>query len=138
MTIYDFVSSLEVGGKPVVWSNNPLTKGQIDASAGRPYIRVIELPESIYRHLHGHVDVIAVTYDVQIFQSPDSSSRVPNRTDAMDLFFALSDAPKEITEDAYGQPVIDCSRSVSRRPAFDRQTGGLFGFVRLRMLVPRA
>jgi len=136
-TLYDYIAGLSVGGDSVVWSNNPLTKSQIDSANGNPYIYVRELGEKPAGALYGNVDVLEQTIDVHIYQAPTQTSEVPNRDDAMGLYFDLHDAVNHVDAGIYNQPLIAIHKATSMPPKYDEDTGGVFGVVRFRLLFPR-
>lgn len=136
-TLYDYIASLKVDGSPVVWSNRPLTKSEIDSAAGKPYIRVDEVGEGIDTEIYGHVNVMSATVDVFLYQAPASSSVMPNRSNIMKLYFELFDSVKSVDSWIYGQPLIHMQSDFSMPPKYDEDTGGLFGMVRFRLLFPR-
>jgi hypothetical protein len=136
-SLYDYVASLKVGSHPVVWSNRPLTKGEVDASAGRPYVRVEEVGQRIDVELYGYVEVVEVTVDVFLYQAPSGSSVMPNRSSITKLFFDVCDAVHHVDSWTYGQPLIDMFRDFTMAPNYDDDTGGLLGLVRFRLLTPR-
>jgi hypothetical protein len=81
--------------------------------------------------------VIDSIVDVQIHQPPTDKTKVPNANLAMRLYFDLQDAPKYVNAVAYGQPLIDMHREFGQQPRFSKESGGLFGMVRFRLLYPR-
>ena len=137
MTLYDYISSLTVGGSPLVWSSSPLTQSQVDAAAGKPYVRVEELPELVHTALYGKEMVLRQDIDVRIFQSSLNDGRTPVRHTAMKLYFDLFDAEKYVNKAIYGQPLIAIHASFGLPPNFDKNSAGLAGMVRYRLLFPR-
>lgn len=135
-TLYDYLAGIDVGGSPLAWSNLPLTKSQIDAAGGRPYVRVEELTESAVSKLYNDVDIIQAYVDVLTYQAP-ANGLVPDRAMAMKLHFDLYDAPKNVDSWIYGQPLIDMHRELAFPPRYDDDSGGLAGMIRFRLLFPR-
>jgi len=136
-TLYDYIAGLNVGGNPVVWSNNPLTKSQIDLANGSPYVYVRELGERPANPIYGNIDVLEQSVDVHIYQAPGQSGEVPNRNEAMGLYFDLHDAVSNVDEGIYNQPLIAIHKGTSMPPKYDEETGGIFGVIRFRLLFPR-
>lgn len=136
-TLYNYLAGLSVDGNPLIWSFKPLTKSQIDASSRRPYVRVDELGENPTQPLYGNQDVIQQTVDILIYQSPTLNGTMPNRNDAMKLYFDIMDAVNNVDEWTYGQPLIAMHREVSLPPVYDEDSGGLAGMIRFRLLFPR-
>jgi len=136
-TLYDYIASLEVNGEPVVWSNVPLSKSELDAAGRRPYIYVTEKTESSFKPLYDNVDVIQLFVNAHIFQPPDDVGSYPDKSDAMQLYFDLYEAPKHVDAWTYGQPLIDMFRDVAQPPIADEDTYGLYGHIRFRLLFPR-
>lgn len=135
-TLYDYLAGLDVDGSPLVWSDKPLTKSQIDAANGNPYVRVVELTESTRWPLYNDVDIIQAYVDVLTYQAPDGGV-TPDRAAAMKLHFDLYDAPKNVDAWIYGQPLIDMHRELAFPPRYDDDSGGLSGMIRFRLLFPR-
>lgn len=136
-TLYDYIASLKVDNKPVVWSDRPLTKSQLDASGGRPYIRVEEIGEPSVVELYGNIDVIAATVDVTLYQAPEKTSLMPNKNMIAKLYFDLHDATKTVNSWTYNQPLIAIHRDFGIAPVYDEDTGGLMALLRFRLLFPR-
>lgn len=137
MTLYDYLGSLVVGGSPLVWSSNPLTQSQVDAASGKPYVRVEEMDEIIEEELYGKQNVLAQYIDVYLFQASLKNGSTPVRHTAMKLYFDLFDAPKHVNKHIYGQPLISLDVDVGLPPNFDKDSAGLAGMVRFRLLFPR-
>ena len=135
-TLYDYLAGLDVGGSPLVWSDRPLSKSQIDAANGRPYARVEELTESALWKLYGDVDIIQAYVDVLTYQAP-SDGVTPDKAMATKLHFDLYNAPKNVDSWVYGQPLIDMHRDLAFPPRYDDESGGLAGMIRFRLLFPR-
>lgn len=136
-TLYSYLAGLSVDGNPLVWSFKPLTKSQIDAAAGRPYVRVEELDEIPVGRMYSNQDILQQTVDVLIYQAPTSDGTMPSRNDAMKLYFDLWDAASAVDEWTFNQPLIAMHREVSLPPAYDEDSGGLAGMIRFRLLFPR-
>lgn len=136
-TLYDYIASLSVGGGPLIWSNNPLLKSQVDLADGNPYVFVKEMMENPVGTVYGNVDVLEQVVDAHIYQSPTKTGNVPNRNDAMKLYFDLHDAVNNVDQAIYNQPLISIHRQASIPPKYDTDTGGIFGLVRFRLLFPR-
>lgn len=136
-TLYDYVAGLTVDGSSLVWSDKPLQKSQIDSANGNPYVYVRELDERPIRRMYGNVNVLHEYVDLQIFQAPDFEGRAPSRHDAMQLYFDILDAPNNVDEWIYGQPLIAMHHEFSMPPTYDDDSGGLSGIVRFRLLFPR-
>lgn len=136
-TLYDYVASLRVDGQPVVWSFKPLSKSQIDSSAGRPYLRIEEMGEVPVENMYGYVDVIESTIDVMIYQAAESNGTTPDRAKAMALYFDLHRAPSIVTDWVYGQQLIAMHRDLALPPNYDEDSNGLGGMIRFRLLFPR-
>jgi len=137
VTLYDYLGSLTVGGSNLIWSFSPLTQSQVDAAAGKPYVRVEEMEETIEEELYRHQIVIGQYVDVYIFQASLSNGTTPVRHTAMKLYFDLFNAPKYVNKHIYGQPLIACNVDVGLPPNFDKDSAGLAGMVRFRLLFPR-
>jgi hypothetical protein len=137
VTLYDYLGSLVVGTSPLVWSLIPLTQSQIDSAGGRPYVRVEEMDEIISEDLYGKQIIIEQYIDVYLFQSSLLNGSTPIRHQAMKLYFDLFDAPKYVTKGIYGQPLIALNIDVGLPPNFDKDSAGLAGMVRFRLLFPR-
>lgn len=136
-TLYDYLAGLDVDGSSLVWSHKPLTKSEIEAAGGHPYVRVEELPERAVGPMYGHTDVIEAYVDAMIYQAPTSDGRVPDRSLAMKLYFDLYDAIKSVDGWIYGQSLIGFHRDTAMPPNYDDETGGLVGMIRYRLLFPR-
>lgn len=136
-TLYDYIQSLTVGGDNLIWSNQPLSDSQVKLADGNPYLYVVERDESTFRPLYQHVDVIQAAVNVHIFQAPNATGGTPDRSDAMQLYFDLYDAPDSVDAWIYGQPIIDMFVDVARPPTYDEDTNGLYGHMRFRLLFPR-
>lgn len=136
-TLYDYLASLSVDGNALVWSFKPLSKSQLDASDGRPYVRVEEMGERPVEQMYGNQDVVEATVDVMIYQAVGSDGRTPDRSDAMKLYFDLYDAPGSVNEWIYGQSLIAIHRDLALSPQYDDDGGGLSGMIRYRLLFPR-
>jgi len=135
-TLYDYLASLDVDGNPLIWSFRPLEKSEIDAANGKPYARVEELEERPLDELYGNQNVIEGMIDVMIYQAP-TGARMPSRSEAMQLYFDLYDAPKHVDEHIYGQPLIALHLDLALPPVYDEDSGGLAGMIRFRLLFPR-
>jgi hypothetical protein len=136
-TLYDYIASLKVGSNPVIWADRPLTKAQVDASAGRPYIRVEEIGEQFTEQMYGNVDVIEATVDVFIYQAPQKTSVMPNKDAIMKLYFDLHNAIRHVDAWTYNQPLIAIHRDFGIAPMYDEESGGFQGLLRFRLLFPR-
>ena len=136
-TLYDYLAGLLVNGSPLVWADRPLTKSQIDLASGGPYVRVEELNEVPSEALYGNVDVLDLVVDVRIYQAPASTGVMPDREEAMRLYFNIWDAPTEVDSWTYGQPLIAIHRELGIVPTYDEDSGGLSGMIRFRLLFPR-
>ena len=136
-TLYDYLAGMTVGGYSLLWSDQPLKKSQVDASSGRPYVRVEVLGERAADNLYGNIEVIEATVDCLIYQAPTSTGVAPNKDAAMELYFGLQDAVRGVDAWVYGQPLIAIHRDVRIPPDYDDRSGGLSGMVRFRLLFPR-
>lgn len=136
-TLYDYLAGLSVDGSNLVWSFKPLTKSQLDASQGLPYVRVEEMGERPVEMMYGNADVVEATVDVLIYQAVGSDGRTPDRSNAMKLYFDLYSAPGGVNEWIYNQPLIAIHRDLALPPQYDEDSGGLSGMIRYRLLFPR-
>lgn len=136
-TLYDYVASLDIDGTPVVWSYKPLQKSEIDSAAGNPYLYIRELDERPVVRIYGNIQVIQAYVDVQIFQAPTDTGRMPNRDKAMQLYFDLYDAFDNVDEWIYGQKLVGIHHDFAMPPQYDEDSGGLTGIIRYRLLFPR-
>lgn len=136
-TLYDYLASLSVDGNSLVWSFKPLSKSQLDAASGRPYVRVEEMGERPVENMYGNQDVVEGTVDVMIYQAVGTDGRTPDRADAMKLYFDLYNAPSSVNEWIYNQSLIAIHRDFALPPDYDDNSGGLIGMLRFRLLFPR-
>lgn len=136
-TLYDYLASLSVDGQPLVWSFKPLSKSQLDAASGRPYVRVEEMGETPVLNMYDNVDVLESTIDVMIYQAPGANGRTPDRSSAMALYYDLHRAPSIVTSWLYGQQLIAMHRDIAMPPNYDDDSNGLSGMIRFRLLFPR-
>jgi hypothetical protein len=136
-TLYDYVAGLTVGGQPVVWSHVPLSNAQVQAAGRRPYLYITERTESTFKPLYGDADIIQAFVNAHIYQPPTSKGDIPDRSQAMELYFKLYDAPKHMDTWIYGQPLIDTFRDIAQPPTVDEESHGLHGYIRFRLLFPR-
>jgi hypothetical protein len=137
VTLYDYLGSLVVDGSNLIWSFSPLAQSQLDAAAGKPYVRVEEMEETIEEDLYRNQIVIGQYVDVYIFQASSVVNVAPVRHTAMKLYFDLFNAPKFVNKHIYGQPLIACNVDVGLPPNYDKDSSGLAGMVRFRLLFPR-
>jgi hypothetical protein len=137
VTLYDYLGTIEVDEEPIIWSSNPLTQSQVDAAAGKPYIYVEEMDEIEEVALYGSQRVLEQYVDVYIYQSFLKDGRTPVRHKAMQVYFTLFDAPKYVNKGIYGQPLIDLHVDAGVPPNYDKDSAGLAGMIRFRLLTPR-
>ncbi len=139
-TIFDYLASLTIGtpAVSVIWSDFPLTDTQIAAANGKPYVRVVNRPATQALPVYGSRNVMSRFVDLNIAQAIDSTTGVyPAKNDAMELFYKLLDAPVNVDEMPWKQPITLVELDSEVEPEFNVDTGGIFGNVRLHFLYPR-
>lgn len=136
-TLYDYLARLTVDAVPLVWSDRPLLKSQLDAAAGAPYVRVYELDEVQSVALYQNVNVLEMIVDVHIYQAPTSAGTMPSKESAMRLYFDIWNAHSEVDAWTYDQPLTAIFPTLGIPPRYDEDSGGLSGMIRFRLLFPR-
>ena len=123
----------------LIWAPRPLTNDEVKFAGGLPYVRVVELPEAYGKYLYGGVDIAHRMVDVEIHQAPNVSGTAPDYVLATALYYVLLEAfPRLVTTHTYGDTgLIDMHRLYSHPPRYDDRSSGVFGMMRLNLLLAR-
>jgi hypothetical protein len=123
----------------LIWAPRPLTDDEVRVAGGLPYVRVVELPEAYGKYLYRGVDIAHRMVDVEITQAPDSKGSAPDYVAATALYYVLLEAiPRLVTTHTYGDDsLIDVHRLYSQAPRYDERSSGVFGMMRLNLLLAR-
>ena len=142
MTIYQFLDTINADytanpPAPIVWTDSDVSKNELDAAAGNPYVRVVEFGIDVRQRMQDAV-VLSRIVQFNIFQDalPDQRGRPKDKMQA--VWDQLFNAPDFVDELTYGDSDFLKIQYVSGfPPAHDSSSGGLSASIRFRLWFAR-
>lgn len=142
MTIFDYLATIDADyenpGTKLQAFVDHATPEEVQSAGGLPYAIVEHLDENPEVELYGHRQVIGQLVDVTLYQKPENNGVTPDRKKIIAVWHEVMAAVGSVDEHTYKRSFIEFSRMSALEPRRDRQTKGLFGSVRFRILFARA